>query len=145
MAVPTPNPAGFIWTPVVHTGVTGAIPPILIDDPTIAVKLTTPFGVPAAFEIWFAWEDIVVPPPVILPDIWYHVGTYTSVPPAFALAPGGPWRVPYVPPVAIDTEQNPELWNRNDALRLNPPVTHLVFDRNPHPIGGGMEVEYIDP
>jgi hypothetical protein len=58
---------------------------------------------------------------------------------------GGPARVPYVPIGAADNEYNPEMWNRNDALRLFPPVTHLVFDRTPHPAGLFQEVEYIDP
>ena len=78
-------------------------------------------------------------------DIWFRVGTYTAgaVPP-FILMPGGAIIVPYVP-AGVSTDQNPELWNREDALRLNPPLTHLVFDRNPHPNGVTTEIEYIDP
>jgi hypothetical protein len=136
---PTPAPP-FTNPGSVYSVVTPVAPPVLlIDNPTIATKLTTLPPVPIIFEIWFAWEDFTAP----TKDIWYRMGTFT-VPAAFAyLVPAA--RVPYVPNPGNEMEQNPELWNREDALRLNPPVTHLVFDLDPHPLGVTVEVEYIDP
>lgn len=137
----TPGALAFTAPASAYTAFTGAIPPVLFDNPTIATKLTSPAGaVPITFEAWFAWEDNFA---AALTDIWYTVGTYTSgaVTP-FVLALGLPARVPYLPNPGGTIEQNPELWNREDALRLNPPVTHLVFDVT---AGALTEVEYIDP
>ena len=139
---PTPGSAAFTGPASVHVGVTFAVPPpVLIDNPTVATKLTSVVGaLPITFQTWFAWEDNIV---VATTDIWYRVGFYTTgPPPAFGYAGIAGARVPYLPLAAPDIEQNPEFWNREDALRLNPPVTHLVFDRANGP---AVEVEYIDP
>jgi hypothetical protein len=140
---PTPASAVFIATPAVAAF--GPVPlPVPYDDPTIATKLITPPPIaPTIFEIWFAWEDTTV---LVTAEIYYRVAQYWDPPPFFWFTVGA-GRVPYTPPPPpmMDIEQNPELWNREDALRVNPPRTHLVFDKNPHPVGAGIEIEYIDP
>jgi hypothetical protein len=112
----------------------------MIDEPTIATKLISPPGTTPVYETWFAWEDQV--PPALTPTIWYCVGQYISAPPGFMYMIL-PAEVPYSPIPPNPIEQNPELWNRNDVLRLNPPFTHLVSDINPY--FRGIEVVYIDP
>jgi hypothetical protein len=114
-----------------------------LDRPTIASKLISQVA-PVTFESWICWEDSINP--LSAPDIWYNAGQCTGpAPGAWAYFPALPARVPYLPINAADSEYNPELWNRNTALQLFPTVTHLVFDRNPHPQAVTTEVEYIDP
>ena len=92
---------------------------------------------PTIFETWMAWEDDQTPPG-LNPDIYYRVGNTGGGVFAFTV----PWaRVPYIP--VGGNEFNPELWNRNDAGRMFPPFTHLVFDSTM--AGGPTEIEYIDP
>jgi hypothetical protein len=133
-AAPTPGAASFIATlPAVGALIT------VLDNPTIATKLVALAPV-LTFETWMCWEDNSVP--LSAPDIWYRVGQYTTLPPAFGYIVGAAL-VPYMPPGGF-TEYNPELWNRNDSTRTfpPPPFTHLVFDM---PQFGAQEVEYIDP
>jgi hypothetical protein len=134
--VPMPG-AGLFSVP---TSAQGPLVNIVLDRPTIASKLTG-LG-PTVFETWMCWEDnsIAVPGP----DIWYRVGIYTvgAPPPPFAYTVPAA-RVPYLP-LWGTSEFNPELWNRNDAARMFPPFTHLVFDTSIG-LGGNQEVEYIDP
>jgi len=135
-ANPTP---GFAALAVNITAPAQGPVPNVLDRPTIASKLIQ-VG-PTIFETWMAWEDST-DPNANNPDIWFSVGTcqaggifgYT-----FVAA-----RVGYVPGVGGGSiEYNPELWNRNDAVRMFPPLTHLVFDQD---LGGGIpEVVYIDP
>ncbi len=127
-----PGAATFIATLPIH----GPFPMVL-ENPTIASKLTA--LVPATvFENWMAWEDSTIPA-ATNPDIWFTVGTYG---PPFVPAMA-PVRVGYLPgPGGGSIEYNPELWNRNDAARNFPPLTHLVFDQT---IAMLTEVEYIDP
>jgi hypothetical protein len=133
-AVPLPGPAAFVLT----TPVTGPFN-ITLETPTVASKLISLN--PTVFESWFAWEDWSIV--AMAPDIWYRVGTMTTVPLAFAwtVAPG---LVPLVPFGTVSNEYNPELWNRNDVTRMFPPFTHLVCDSDviapPTP-----EILYIDP
>lgn len=112
----------------------------VLDRPTIANKLITriPVGGSTIFETWMCWEDNTIAGSP--PDIWYRVGQYNNVAPPFVFIMVSAL-VPYVQP-AGSTDYNPELWNRNDAARLFPPFTHLVFDMTR---GGTQEVEYIDP
>ena len=130
---PTPWAAAYIATAPVYA------PANIVNRPTVASKVTIIF--PTFFDTYFAWEDYSDVNGN--PDIWYRVGQH---------ALGAGWaflipalRVPYVPIGVGDTEQNPEFWNRNEATRILPPFTHLVFDRDPDPVGGMIEVEYIDP
>lgn len=130
-----PNPGwwSFVGTPPAQ----GPVAQVL-DNPTIASKLTTA----PAFDTWMAWEDSTTIQ-LSNPDIWFIVGT--CGPPLFLFAYAiGPGRVGYLPPAGGGSiEYNPELWNRNDAARPTPPLTHLVFDQD---LGTGIpEVEYIDP
>lgn len=138
-AVPLPTAAGF-GLPLVPQA-RGSLS--TLDRPTIASKLISQVA-PVTFESWICWEDSINP--LSAPDIWYNAGQCTGpAPGAWAYFPALPARVPYLPINAADFEYNPELWNRNTALQLFPTVTHLVFDRNPHPQGVTTEVEYIDP
>ena len=132
-ANPTPPAVAFVATP----SAIGPIPTVL-DRPTIASKLIN--ITPSIFETWMCWEDNSGP---IGPNIWYRVGRLNTAAPPFGyiLNPAAP--VPYVLAVLFSAEYNPELWNRNDAARMFPPLTHLVFDMTSIP--GVPEVEYIDP
>ena len=80
-AFPNPGFAAFSLPASVYSAVTILVPPpILIDNPTIATKLTSPIGaVPITFDTWFAWEDSTA---AATTDIWYRAGTYTTGPPA---------------------------------------------------------------
>jgi hypothetical protein len=133
---PTPGAASFIPTaPAQGPGPA----PFVLDRPTIASKLIQ-VG-PTIFETWMAWEDSTNPA-ANNPDIWFSVGTCQA-----GGAFGYTWvaaRVGYNPPLEEGSiEHNPELWNRNDAVRMFPLLTHLVFDQD---VGGGIpEVIYIDP
>ena len=135
--VPTPGFGPFIVT------VPPARGPIItvLDRPTIAAKLVTriPVGGFTLFEIWMCWEDGSVA--ASIPDIWYIVGQHNNAGPPFFFT-FGPALVPYVP--ILSSDFNPELWNRNDAIRAFPPFTHLVFDQG-IPVGGVPEIVYIDP
>jgi hypothetical protein len=116
--------------------------PTVLNRPTIAVKciMRMPVNPFTIFQIWMCWEDSSNPASV--PDIWYRVGQHNNMGPFFGFVIL-PAPVPYVP--AISSDFNPELWNRNDAIRpVAPPFTHLVFDQG-IPVGGVPEVVYIDP
>jgi hypothetical protein len=127
----TPGAAAFIITaPARGPGA------IVLDNPTIASKLQIPGGIPV-FETWMCWEDSSAAASV--PDIWYRVGQCPTAGPPFAYTVAAAI-VPYVQ--WLTSEYNPELWNRNDTLRMFPPLTHLVFDMTQGPV---QEVEYIDP
>ena len=129
----TPGAALFTVAPA-----QGPVPNVL-DRPTIASKLIQ-VG-PTIFETWMAWEDSTNPA-ANNPDIWFSVGTCQAGGVFGYTAPS--LRVGYVPGVGGGSiEYNPELWNRNDAVRMFPPLTHLVFDQD---LGGGIpEAVYIDP
>jgi hypothetical protein len=130
-----PNPGAAAFT---VTTTYAAVSQIL-DNPTAASKLTG-LG-PTLFDTWMAWEDSTNPL-ATNPDIWFRVSRYTTVPPGFAYRNVAA-RVGYLPAVGAGSiEHNPEFWNRNDAARAMPPLTHLVFDQT---ISGFTEVEYIDP
>jgi hypothetical protein len=130
-----PGAAAFVMVAAPAQGPT----PWPLDNPTIASKLRVgPF-----FETWMAWEDSTNRT-ATNPDIWFRVGTYTVGAPPFVYTVG-PGRVGYLPGAGGGTtEYNPELWNRNEQLRLFPPLTHLVFDTSIG-LAGNQEVEYIDP
>jgi hypothetical protein len=135
--VPTPGFGVFVVT-------LQAVGPLLtvLDRPTIAVKciMRMPVNPFTIFQIWMCWEDTSNPASV--PDIWYRVGQHNNMGPFFGYVIL-PAPVPYVP--AVSSDYNPELWNRNDAIRpVAPPFTHLVFDQG-IPVGGVPEVVYIDP
>ncbi len=135
--VTLPGPAPFVQAPTAQSTGVG------LDNPTIASKLIALGGV---FETWMAWEDWS-DNTATNPDIWYIVGICVlgSVPP-FSYPPGGgPGRVQYTPGKGKGTrEWNPELWNRNDQVRIFNPLTHLVFDQDTG-AGTAHQVEYIDP
>ncbi|MCK5559789.1 MAG: hypothetical protein KAJ51_04325, partial [Thermoplasmata archaeon] len=138
VCAPVPGPGALSF--VSFTTAAGPIGTVL-DRPTIASKLMIrfPVGPTTIFETWMCWEDTSNPASV--PDIWYRVGQFDAGPRTFAYLIG-PSPVPYVP--ALSSDFNPELWNRNDAIRLFPPFTHLVFDQG-IPVGAVPEVVYIDP
>jgi hypothetical protein len=134
VAAVAPNP-GAAFTGTTTYGPVGQV----LDNPTAASKLTG-LG-PTLFDTWMAWEDSTNPL-ATNPDIWFRVSRYTVAPPGFAYRAASA-RVGYAPGVGGGSiEHNPEFWNRNDAARNFPPLTHLVFDQT---IGGFTEVEYIDP
>jgi hypothetical protein len=109
-----------------------------LERPTVASKLISIN--PTTFESWFAWEDSNTP--ATAPDIWYRMGSCTPML-FFAWTGGLAAPAGYIPSVPASVEHNPELWNRNDASRMFPPLTHFVFDMDPNP--NTVEVEYIDP
>ena len=132
----TPGAASFIITPTVR-GPT----PIQLENPTIASKLIS-LG-PTVFESWVAWEDYSNVIPANVPDIWFRMGTYTVGTPnvVWAVPPG---IVGYALANVVGTEYNPEFWNRNDATRMFPTLTHLVFE-DWTPAGAVANIIYIDP
>jgi len=132
---PAPPAAVFIPLPIARGPVN-----ILLNRPTIASKLIAINPPATIFETWMCWEDSNVPGSA--PDIWFRMGQHTVGGPIFGWI-GAAARVPYIQPIG-STEFNPELWNRNDAARVFPPFTHLVFDMSTG-LGGNQEVEYIDP
>jgi hypothetical protein len=116
--------------------------PTILNSPTIASKLIMQWPPFTIFETWMCWEDNSVP--ASAPDIWYRVGQWNNMARIFGYTMFWPALVPYVQPIGGASEYNPELWNRNDAARLFPPLTHLVFDMTTG-LAGNQEVEYIDP
>jgi len=130
--VPFPGSGTFIATGPAQVAQT------ILNRPTIASKLTMQWPPFTIFETWMCWEDTRVV--ASSPDIWYIVGQWDNMARIFAF-PLPAALVPYVPPVSSD--YNPELWNRNDAARMFPPFTHLVFDQSSP--AGVREIVYIDP
>jgi len=130
-ASPTPGFNSFIPTASARGPIN-----IVLDRPTIASKLIS--IAPAVFETWMCWEENIFP--AANRDIWYRMGQCIGGPFGY-MVPAA--LVPYIQP-PLSAEYNPELWNRNDAARMFPQMTHLVFDM---PLAGGPipEIEYIDP
>jgi hypothetical protein len=128
-----PGATSFIRTNPVKSNV------IAKDNPTVASKLT--LLNPTVFDTWFAWEDANMTGSV--PNIWYRVGQEAPGTGFSYLVPAA--RVPIVPLGRADSEYNPEFWNRNDASRSLPPLTHLVCDIYVPGLPNTHEVEYIDP
>ena len=127
-----PGAAAFIQTSPVKSNI------IVKDKPTIASKLRQLN--PSTFDTWFAWEDANMTGSI--PNIWYRVSQQSLGAGFSYLVPAA--KVPIQPLGAADSEYNPELWNRNDASRSFPPLTHLVCDIL-NLTTSAHEVEYIDP